>query len=225
MDEINSIAGLILTVFYRFVFPVLDGLAPEMVAPLFCAGLTVFSPLKQHAVGPGMRVGVIGIGGLGHYAVMLASAMGASVTAISHSTRKKEDAQKMGATKFVSTNSEDWDKKEGRSLDLIICTSFDKELPLDRYLTLLDVGGTLVYVGIPECNLPSLPPPLMIGNNSALRGSNTGSKKEVLELLDLVASKGIKSWVETIPMSQCSDAIRRQLNGESRYRFVLKRDW
>jgi len=195
-----------------------------MVAPLFCAGLTVFSPLKQAKVGPGSRVGVIGIGGLGHYAVMFASAMGAEVTAISHSAKKKEDAIKMGAQHFITTSQDKWAKTASRILDLIICTSFAKDMPLDKYLSLLDVGGTLVYVGVPESDLPSLPPPLMIGNNSAPRGSNTGSKREVIEMLDLVVSKGIQSWVEEIPMSRYSDAVQWQIRGEARYRLVLKSD-
>jgi alcohol dehydrogenase (NADP+) len=207
------------------VFPVPPEIPLAQVAPMFCAGLTVFSPLKQHGVCQGTRVGVIGIGGLGHYAVMFACAMGATVTAISHSPRKKQDATEMGAQDFLTTAEPGWEIPAARSLDLIICTSFDKGMALDKYLSLLDVGGTMVYVGIPEANLPSLPPTLMIGNNSALRGSNTGSRKEVMEMLDLVVSKKIQSWVEEIPMSQCSEAIQKQLRGESRYRYVLKRDW
>lgn len=208
----------------RFVFPVPSEISPALVAPLFCAGLTVYSPLKASNVGPGTRVGVIGIGGLGHYAVMFASAMGAKVTAISHSQRKEEDAKRLGAEQFLIAAGEEWHNKALRSLDLIICTSFAKDMPLEQYLSLLDVGGTLIYVGIPEADLPTLPPPLMIGNNSALRGSNTGSRKEVLEMLELVKSKNIKSWIEEVPMSHCADAIKRQMTGESRYRFVLKRD-
>lgn len=209
----------------RFVFPVPAELPKAMVAPLFCAGLTVFSPLKHQNVQNGTRVGVIGIGGLGHYAIIFANAMGAAVTAISRTTNKESDAIKLGAKKFIATCESDWAQKSARSLDLIICTSFDKKMPLEQYLSLLDVGGTMVYVGIPEGDLPPLPPTLMIGNNSALRGSNTGSRKDVLEMMDLVISKGIKGWVEEIPMSQCSTAIQRQLKGESRYRFVLKKDF
>lgn len=170
-------------------------------------------------------MGVIGIGGLGHYAVQFAKAMGADVTAFSHSSRKKEDSLEMGAKSFVITGEPSWADGLARSLDLIICTSFDKNMPIELYLSLLDVGGTMIYVGIPEDDLPRLPPPLMIGNNAALRGSNTGSKKEVLEMLDLVVAKGIKSWIQEFPMSQCSAVLAKQANGDSKYRFVLKRDW
>jgi alcohol dehydrogenase (NADP+) len=139
-----------------------------------------------------MRVDVIGVRGLGHLAVQFAHALGAEVTAISQSSRKKEDTVKMGVKYFIVTTEEGWVSKSARSLDLIICTSFSKEIPLAQYISLLDVGGTLVYVGIPEVDLPSLPPTLMIGINGALRGSNTGSKKEVLQMLDLVEKHDIK---------------------------------
>ena len=175
-------------------------------------------------MGPGTRVGVVGIGGIGHFAVLLAAALGATVTAISHSSGKRDDALAMGATTFLDTSKPSWAVAGSRSLDLIICTSFAKEMALQDFIGLLDVGGTLIYVGIPEANLSALPPTLMIGTNTALRGSNTGSKREVLEMLDLVVSKGIKSWVEEVPMSQCAEAIRKQDSGEARYRYVLKSD-
>ncbi|OKL56158.1 hypothetical protein UA08_08454 [Talaromyces atroroseus] len=205
----------------RFVFPVPKSLDPAVVGPLFCAGLTVFSPLIRNNVTKGSRVGIIGIGGLGHLAIQFSVALGAEVSAISHSSRKKEDALKMGVTNFVTLDTLPEHK---RSLDLIVCTSFSKEMPLAEYLKLLDVGGTLVYVGIPEADLPSLPPTLMIGTNAALRGSNTGSKKEVLQMLDLVEKHDIKPWVELLPMSECSEAVQKQLRGEARYRYVLKND-
>jgi len=208
----------------RFVFPVPQEIPPEEVAPLFCAGLTVFSPLKAQKVGPGSRVGIVGLGGLGHYAVSFASALGAKVTVISHSLSKKNDALELGATDFVCTAGSDWASAHARSFDVILCTSFAKDLPVPDYLSLLDVGGTLVYVGIPEADLPALPPGLMIGNNSSLRGSNTGSRKDVLEMLELVKSKRIRSWVSVHPMSQASEVVQKQARGEARYRFVLQMD-
>jgi alcohol dehydrogenase (NADP+) len=208
----------------RFVFPVPSEIPPAEVAPLFCAGLTVFSPLKANKVGPGSRVGVVGVGGLGHYAVSFARAMGATVTAISHSPRKQDDVFELGAKSFIVTAEPNWAEAHSRSLDLILCTSFAKDIPLKEYLSLLDIGGSLVYVGIPECDLPPLPPTLMVGNNSALRGSNTGSRKDVLEMLDLVVSESIRSWVSVYPMAQCAEVLKKQINGEARYRFVLEMD-
>ncbi|KAK5754043.1 hypothetical protein LTS12_015897 [Elasticomyces elasticus] len=181
----------------RFVFPVPEDIPPEEVAPIFCAGLTVFSPLKAQGVNSGP-----------------ASAF----------PSKKDDALELGATAFICTGGSDWASAHARSFDVILCTSFAKDLPVPEYLSLLDVGGTLVYVGIPEHDLAALPPGLMIGNNSALRGSNTGSRKDVLDMLELVKSKRIRSWVSVHPMSQASEVVQKQAKGEARYRFVLKMD-
>ncbi|OAP54276.1 hypothetical protein AYL99_11377 [Fonsecaea erecta] len=131
------------------VFPIPKALPPEHAAPMLCAGLTVFSPLKAAGVGPGKRVGVVGVGGLGHFAVLFASAMGAEVTAISHSPRKKADATEMGATGFIVTaDREDWAEQNKNSFDLIISTTFANDMPLDKYLQLLDVGGQFALVGL-----------------------------------------------------------------------------
>lgn len=207
--------------FLRFVFPIPDALEPAIVAPMLCAGLTVYSPLSAAGIGPGSRVGVVALGGLGHFAVMFAAAMGAEVTVISHSASKKEDALKMGAKHFVVTKESGWAAPLNRTLDLIICTSFQKDMPIADYISTLDVGGTLVYVGIPESALPAIPPSLMIGNNSALRGSNTGSKKEVSQMLELVTKADVKSWIEILPMDKCAEAIEKVERGDQRYRIVL----
>lgn len=204
------------------VFPIPEGLPSALVAPMLCAGVTVYSPLVRSNVGPGSRVGIVGVGGLGHFAIMFAKALGAEVTAISHTSSKSADAIKMGALHFITTGADDWFEPHARSFDIILCTSFAKDMPLEKYISMLDIGGTMIYVGIPEGALPPLPPSLMIGNNSALRGSNTGSKKEVLEMLNLAADQGIESWVEEFPMDKCVDAIEKLSSGEARYRLVLK---
>jgi alcohol dehydrogenase (NADP+) len=189
---------------------------------MLCAGLTVYSPLIRNHVGPNTRIGIIGIGGLGRFAIMFASALGATVTAISHSLSKASDAASMGATSFINTGTENWWAGKERSFDILLCTSFAKNWPIEQFISLLDVGGTLVYVGIPEGNLPTLAPGVMIGNGSALRGSNTGSRKEVLEMLKLVEKRGIRSWVEVMEIGICGEAIERMEKGEARYRIVLK---
>jgi alcohol dehydrogenase (NADP+) len=204
------------------VFPIPENLPSAIAAPMLCAGLTVYSPLVRSKVSAGSRVGIVGIGGLGHFAIMFAKALGAEVTAISHTSSKSADATKMGASHFIATNTDNWSEPHARSLDIILCTSFAKDYPLEEYLSMLDIGGTMIYVGIPESALPPLPPTLMIGNNSALRGSNTGSKKEVIEMLKLAADQGIKSWVEELPMEKCVEAIEKLTRGEARYRIVLK---
>jgi alcohol dehydrogenase (NADP+) len=139
-----------------------------MVAPLLISGVTVVSPLTWNGVG-------VGVGGLGHYAIMFANALGAEVTTLSHSAKKKHDAIQMGAKHFVDTSQEGWAISK-RNLDSIICTSFAKDMPLKEYIGLLDIGGTFVYVGIPESDLPPLPPTLMIGTNTALQGLNSDER-------------------------------------------------
>jgi alcohol dehydrogenase (NADP+) len=204
------------------VFPIPTSIAPEIAAPVLCAGLTVYSPPIRNHVGPNTRIGIIGIGGLGHFANMFASALGATVTAISHSSSKASDAASMGATSFISTSFKNWWAGKERSFDILLCTSFAKNWPIEKFISLLDVGGTLIYVGIPEGNLPTLALGVMIGNGSALRGSNTGSRKEVLEMLKSVEKRGVRSWVEVMEIGKRVEAIERMEKGEARNRIVFK---
>ncbi|OQV06270.1 Alcohol dehydrogenase GroES-like domain-containing protein [Cladophialophora immunda] len=207
------------------VFPIPSALPPEHAAPMLCAGLTVFSPLKAAGVGPGKRVGVVGIGGLGHFAVLFASAMGAEVTAISHSPRKQADAAKMGATGFiVTTNDVDWAEQNKSSLDLIISTTFANDMPLEKYLQLLDVGGQFALVGLGEQNLPEIPPGILVGANKAIVGSMIGSSRQMREMLEFAADKNIRAWIEVLPMKDAGMALRRLHQGDCSYRFVLKAD-
>ena len=160
---------------------------------------------------------------------MFAKAMGAEVTAISHSTRKQHDALKLGASRFISTSSsDDWGVPHQRSLDLIISTNYSTDMPLTKYLSLLKIGGTLVYCGIPEGNLPSFSWASFAISNLSIRGSNVGSKKEVLEMLELVAGAGGEkcwSWIEVVPMAKAGEVLERLDRGDVRYRFVLKADF
>lgn len=167
---------------------------------------------------------MIGIGGLGHFAIMLGYALGAEVTAISHNPRKEANTRSMGDREFLVSGGENWEQPHSQSFDFIICTSFAPEMPLEKYILTLNIGGTLVYVGILESNLLALLPTLMIGNTSALRGSNTGSKKEAISMLKLVADKEFESWVEEMPMSDCNLALQKLRKGDARYRIVLKSD-
>ena len=212
----------------RFVFPIPDAIPSELAAPLFCAGVTVFSPLVRSGVGPSSSVGVIGLGGLGHYAVMLARALGAKqVVVLSHSPRKRDDAFALGATDFVASSEagERWEAKYARTLDVILCTaSFQDTMPLAKYLSLLKVGGTFYSLGMPEGNLPAIPPVSLVYSNISLRGSNIGSRKEILQMLDLVATKGVKSWVQLRKMKEGGQVLEDLDNGKGRYRWVLEMD-
>ena len=141
---------------------------------------------------------------------------------MSHSSSKKDDIMKVGAKSFISTSNAGWAEPLNRSLDLIICTTFATNMPIHNYLGLLNIGGTMVHVGIPEGELEALPPTLMIGNNSASRGGNAGSKKEVVRLLELAVKAGVESWIETMPMTKYIDAVERVERGEQRYRLCLR---
>ncbi|KAF8424166.1 chaperonin 10-like protein [Tirmania nivea] len=212
----------------NFVYPLPGNVPEEILAPMLCGGVTMFSPLKRANVGPGSKVGIVGIGGLGHFGIMFAKTMGAEVTAISHSTRKQDDALKLGASRFISTSSsDDWEVPYQRSLDLIISTNFSTDMPLTKYLSLLKIGGTLVYCGIPEGNLPNFSWASFGTSNLSIKGSNVGSKKEVLQMLELVAAAGGEkcwSWIEIEPMAKAGEVLERLDRGDVRYRFVLQAD-
>ncbi|ODV91463.1 hypothetical protein CANCADRAFT_33 [Tortispora caseinolytica NRRL Y-17796] len=208
----------------QFVFKIPDSIPKHLAAPMMCAGLTLYSPLKRGGAGPGVNVGVIGIGGLGHFGLMFAKAMGAHVTAISHSDSKKADATKMGADKFISTNTEGWDTDSAnvRSIDLLLCTNYSVDMPLDSYIGLLKVSGTLVIIGIPEGKLPAISAPVLMASNAAIRGTNVGSKAEAREMLELASKMNIEPWVTVRPMSQVNETVTDMHNGKARYRYVLK---
>jgi len=208
----------------HFVLKIPDGVDPADAAPLLCGGVTVYSPLTQYGAGKTAKdVGIVGIGGLGHFGLLWAKALGANVTAISHSESKKEDAEKMGATRFIATHSgkEDDFAPYKRSLDLIVCTTNDVNMPMAGYLSLLKPGGHLVLVGAPEKPLPSLPAFPFLMNNIHLCGSAIGSPAVIREMLDLAAEKGVKPWITKRPLEDVNKAVPDMEAGKARYRFVL----
>lgn len=211
----------------QFVFAIPDEIESTDAASMLCAGLTVYSPLLRNGVKKGTRVGVVGLGGLGHYAVLWAKAMGADVTVISHSPRKAEDAKKLGASEFISTKEKpDWASEFGREkpLDIIISTASSNAVDIPAFLSSLSVHGRLIFVGMPEDEFKSLRSQQFAGNGALLGGSHIGSKVEALSMLDLAAKEKIKPWVEVLPMKDCGKAIQRLADGDVRYRFVLTQD-
>lgn len=190
--------------------------------------MTTFSPLYRSGVGPSSSVGIIGLGGLGHYAVMFARALDAKkVMVLSHSPRKRDDALALGATDFIAASEagEGWEQPHIRSLDVILCTaSFQDSMPLASYLSLLKVGGTFYSLGMPEGNLPAIPPVSLVYSNASLRGSNIGSRKEILLMLDLVEKEGVKSWVQVRKMKEGGQTLDDMDRGKGRYRWVLEMD-
>jgi len=204
----------------RFAFAVPAALSSEVAAPLFCGGLTVYSPLRQHAR-PQSRVGVIGIGGLGHLAIRFAHAFGCEVTAFSSTAAKEEEARAHGAHHFVSSVDDSDLKAQHESLDLIISTV---NLPLDwkRYVNALRPDGVLSFVGALAEPL-TIPTGILLARRRAVTGSPIGGRVAMREMLDFAARHGIGAQVETLPMNQVNIALDRLRRNDVRYRFVLER--
>ncbi|KAH0579511.1 hypothetical protein H2248_002366 [Termitomyces sp. 'cryptogamus'] len=210
----------------RFVFPLPAGLPLEQIAPMLCAGITVYSPLVRNNTGPGKRVGIVGIGGLGHFAIQFARALEAEqVVAFSHSTNKEKDARALGATDFVITGNKDFTKGWQGKLDLIICTAdVSRGIPLTELMTTLKVHGRLIMVAVPDDKLPALHTFDIMGNGALLGGSHIGSKKEVIDMLELAVKKGVKSWIEVLDMKDAARAVNAVKNNTVKYRHVLRVD-
>ena len=206
----------------HFVFKIPEGIPSEQAAPMLCGGITVYSPLKRNGCGPGKRVGIVGIGGLGHFGVIFAKALGATeVVAISRTDTKKADALKMGADRFIATNEEGWDSKNSKTLDLIVSTVSSPKMPIQGYLTLLRNHGEFIQVGAPEDPIPPFQAFALIGKGVKMGGSIIGSPAEIRNMLAFVESKKIKAWINTYPMKDANKAVVDFDAGKPRYRFVL----
>jgi D-arabinose 1-dehydrogenase-like Zn-dependent alcohol dehydrogenase len=208
----------------RFVVKIPDGISSEHAAPMLCGGVTVYAPLKANGCGPGKSVGVIGVGGLGHFAVMFAKAMGADhVVGISRRDAKLDEVLAMGADGYIATeDDEDWARHNARTLDLIVCTVSHTGMPLDRYLSLLRPGGTLVNVGIPEGGaLPNVSAFVLIAGKVKLGGSLVGSPAEIREMLEFAVEHDVKPIIQTWPMRDANQAVLDMEAGKARYRYVL----
>jgi len=190
------------------------------VAPLLCAGITTYSPLKHWNAGPGKKVGVVGIGGLGHMAVKLANAMGAHVVAFTTSERKRQDALDLGADEVVISKSAEEMSAHVRSFDLII-NSVAASHDLDAYVSLLKRDGTMCMLGVPDSPHPSPSVMGLIFGRKAIAGSLIGGIAETQEMLDFCAEHGIVSDIEMIAMQDIENAYERMLKSDVKYRFVI----
>ncbi|RXK42588.1 alcohol dehydrogenase (NADP+) [Tremella mesenterica] len=206
----------------RFVFPIPDALSSTDAASMLCGGLTTYAPLIHAKVSPGSKVGVIGLGGLGHYAVLFAVALGAEVTVFSRGDAKKSDALKMGAKHYVPTDP-GFEKGLEREFDVLICTSSSSHLPINELLSTLDVFRQLVFVGMPENGL-EITSQALSNNGVAVASSHLGNKGEAIQMLKLAAEKGVKPWVELMPMKDAAKAMIAIEKGTVRYRTVLLQD-
>jgi alcohol dehydrogenase (NADP+) len=188
-------------------------------APLLCAGITTYSPLKRQGVGPGKKVGIVGLGGLGHMGVKLAHAMGAHVAVFTTSPGKREDALRLGANEVIVSKEADEMKKHAGTFDMILdCVSADHDI--NAYLALVRVGGNLTLVGAPEKPLPVSAFALEFGNKT-LAGSMIGGIAQTQEMLDFCGEHGITSDVEVIPIQKINEAYERMLKSDVKYRFSI----
>ncbi|WP_399087847.1 NAD(P)-dependent alcohol dehydrogenase [Streptomyces sp. BBFR2] len=191
----------------------------DAAAPLLCAGITVYSPLAHWNAGPGKKVAVVGLGGLGHMGVKIAHAMGAEVTVLSQSLRKKDDGLRFGADDYRATSDPDTFKELAGTFDLIINT-VSADLDLNAYLSLLRTDGTLVQLGAPEKPL-TVAPFALIGGRRSFAGSLIGGIRETQEMLDFCGEHGIAADIEVIGADRINEAYERVLASDVRYRFVI----
>ncbi|KAK4957847.1 hypothetical protein LTR66_013204 [Elasticomyces elasticus] len=207
-----------------FTFKIPDNIESSIAAPMLCAGLTTYSPLVRLGAGPGKKVGIVGIGGLGHFAVMWASALGAEVYVISHSPDKKDDAMKMGAKQFICSKDEGWQKPYSFKFDFILnCADATDKFNLPTYFSTLKVMGKFHNVGLGDKPLPQLMAQDFAPNGCYIGASHIGNRPEMLAMFELASKQNIKSWVETIDISEegCKEAVTRVYKNDVRYRFTL----
>lgn len=202
-----------------YVLSVPEGLDPAAAAPLLCAGITTYAPLRHWNAGPGTRVAVVGLGGLGHMAAKLAHALGAEVTVLSQSLKKQEDALRLGADHYFATSDPDTFKALRSRFDLIVNT-VSAGIDINAYLRLLAVDGTLVNVGAPPEPLP-VRAMTLIGGRRSFAGSAIGGIALTQEMLDFCAEHGLGAEIELIAAEQINEAYERVLASDVRYRFVI----
>ncbi|CCF57148.1 hypothetical protein KAFR_0C01550 [Kazachstania africana CBS 2517] len=208
----------------HFVVPIPDEIPSELAAPLMCGGITVFSPLLRNGCGPNKKVGIVGIGGIGHMGVLFAKAMGAEVYAFSRSDSKKEDSLKLGADHYIATkDDEGWEEKYYNTLDLVVvCASSLTDIQLDKFVKVMRIGGTIISITAPDkTEKLTLSPLGLLGVK--IGNSGLGSIVEIKTMLDLVVKKNVKIWVETVPISErgVNEVFERMVKGDVKYRFTL----
>jgi uncharacterized zinc-type alcohol dehydrogenase-like protein len=203
----------------NYVLRIPDSIPLDAAAPLLCAGITLYSPLRHWNAAPGKRVAIIGLGGLGHMGVKLAKAMGAHVTVLSQSLKKMEDGLRLGADEYHATSDPDTFASLAGSFDLILNT-VSANLNMGDYVNLLAIDGTLVELGIPEHPMPVPVFPLAAGRRS-LSGSMIGGIPETQEMLDFCAEHGVRPEIEVVTPDYINEAYERVLASDVRYRFVI----
>ncbi|MEA9984377.1 MULTISPECIES: NAD(P)-dependent alcohol dehydrogenase [Subtercola] len=203
----------------NYVLGIPEGISLDVAAPLLCAGITTYSPLKHWGAGPGKKVAIVGMGGLGHMGVKIAHALGAEVTVLSQTLSKHDDGLRLGADDYFATSDPQTFKTNRKRFDLIINT-VSADLDLDRYLSMLTLNGSMVFVGLPE-NAQTFRVFSLIAGRRSLAGSNIGGIRETQEMLDFCAEHGLGSEIEVISADQVGEAYDRVVKSDVRYRFVI----
>ena len=203
----------------NYVLHIPDEIGLDVAAPLLCAGITLYSPLKNWGAGPGKKVAIVGMGGLGHMGVQLAHALGAEVTVLSQSLSKEEDGRRLGADHYYATSDKSTFRTLRGTFDLIIST-VSADLDMDAYLRLLAFEGSFVFVGLPE-NAQTFRVFSLTGGRRSISGSNIGGIRQTQQMLDFCAAHGIASLVETITADEVDAAYDRVVKSDVRYRFVI----
>lgn len=202
-----------------FVVAIPEGIDLSVAAPLLCAGITLYSPLRQWGAGPGKKVAIIGMGGLGHIGVKIAAALGAEVTVLSHSLSKQEDGKRFGAHHYYATSNKQVFRELRSSFDLVINT-VSADLPINDYMKLLRLDGTLVVLGLPEAPL-EVQARVLAGRRRSLAGSMIGGIEQTQEMLNFCAEHGIGAEIELISADEIDSAYERVVDSDVRYRFVI----
>jgi alcohol dehydrogenase (NADP+) len=208
----------------RFVFPIPENISSIEAGPMMCAGLTTYGPLSRAGCGPGKKIAILGIGGLGHFGILWAKALGAEVWALSHTPGKKEQALKLGADHFVLTKEKDWAKPLAFTFNFILnCADMTNEFDLKTYMSTLAVNGEFHNVGLPDKPLPQMMAQDFAPNGSKIAGSHIGSRPEALAMLKLASEKGLHPMIETIDISEagCKKAVEKVKVNDVRYRVTL----
>lgn len=204
----------------RFVYPLPDAMPSEVAAVLMCAGITVYSPLQSHAARPRQRIGIIGVGGLGHLALQFAHALDYEVTAISSSPEKKEQALSFGADHFIAANDQDSLRQAEFRFDLLLCTAPGR-ISWEPLLKTLKKNGKLILVAFPDMSFNSTD---LVAHQLSIAGSFIGNRATMREMLSFAQEHGIMPKVELMPMTEVNEAIRRLKENKARYRIVLFND-
>ncbi|MCR8899762.1 NAD(P)-dependent alcohol dehydrogenase [Gordonia sp. GONU] len=203
----------------NYVCRIPEGIALDEAAPLLCAGITLYSPLRHWGAGPGKKVAIVGLGGLGHVGVKIAHALGAEVTVLSQSLKKMEDGLRLGADHYHATSDPQTFRDLRNSFDLILNT-VSANLPIGKYLGMLALDGTLVELGLPEHPI-DVPAGALIGKRRSFSGSMIGGIAQTQEMLDFCAEHGIGAEIEVISADRINEAYDRVVASDVRYRFVI----